>query len=498
MALPDRLIARVASPAVLTSGAVVATGLGVGAASAAAGRLAIVAAGGAFFLVIAARRFALGFGLFVVITFFDRSTGLQAGGLTMVKAMGAALMLVWLFEVASNRRDTPVLFRSHPHYSLVVLFLVSWTVASTLWASDHRLALTSGAGSAFRLAQGVLLLFIVFTAVRERRHVWWLVWAFLAGATFAAAIGLVGVYGVSESVNDSRLSGGFDDPNELAAVLVPAIVLCAFAFAATRGRPIRWLYACLAALFFYSFAQTDSQAGIVALAVALLLAAVFSGRLRPQAVVAVASFLLCATVYYTFVTQPVALQTIGSQNNIAARESLWTVAARTVRDHPVGGVGAGNFVIAEPQYTAQSINLPRADLVVRPELVHNSYLQVLAELGIVGLLAFAAVIGGSLWLGFRAARTFESAGDWELEMLCRGFMIGTIAMLTAYFFATNQYEKQLWLLLAVGPALLSVALRCVPASARSAAARQAASPRPSLAVVPSPPRSSRALDRLRG
>ena len=38
-------------------------------------------------------------------------------------------------------------------------------------------------------------------------------------------------------------------------------------------------------------------------------------------------------------------------------------------------------------------------------------------------------------------------------------MIGTVAMLVAYFFATNQYEKQLWLLLAVGPALLTVAGR---------------------------------------
>ena len=130
----------------------------------------------------------------------------------------------------------------------------------------------------------------------------------------------------------------------------------------------------------YSLAQTDSQAGIVALVVALILTIAFSGRLRPVAVVTVACFLLCSTVYYTFVTQPVALQTIGSESNVGARKSLWTVAWRTVHDHPVGGVGAGNFVVAEPQYAAQSINLPRADLVVRPELVHNSYLQVLAEL----------------------------------------------------------------------------------------------------------------------
>ena len=69
------------------------------------------------------------------------------------------------------------------------------------------------------------------------------------------------------------------------------------------------------------------------------------------------------------------------------------------------------------------------------------------------------MIGGSLWLGIRAVQIFETAGRKECELLSRGLVIGTAAMLTAYFFATNQYEKQLWLLLAVGPALFSVALR---------------------------------------
>ena len=36
-------------------------------------------------------------------------------------------------------------------------------------------------------------------------------------------------------------------------------------------------------------------------------------------------------------------------------------------------------------------------------------------------------------------------------------MIGTAAMLVAYFFATNHYEKQLWLMLGTCLALSSVA-----------------------------------------
>jgi O-antigen ligase len=290
---------------------------------------------------------------------------------------------------------------------------------------------------------------------------------------FAALIGIFGVYGTNDSVNDARLSGGFDDPNELAAVVVAAMVFSGFAFVALRGRASRWLYAAAILVFLFALAQTDSQAGLVALAVGLVLAIVLGGRARAIITVGVLAFALAAVAYYTFVTAPVAIQTISSQDNVGSRETLWSVASQVVRDHPVAGVGAGNFVVVEPKYTFSNIDLPRVDLVVRPELVHNSYLQVLAELGVIGLALFLTVIARSLQLALRAAHVFARGGDDELDMLSRGFLIGTAAMIVAYFFATNQYEKQLWLLLAAGPTLLSVALRAHPSAIQDVRRRAA-------------------------
>jgi hypothetical protein len=64
----------------------------------------------------------------------------------------------------------------------------------------------------------------------------------------------------------------------------------------------------------------------------------------------------------------------------------------------------------------------------------------------------------------RAVRGFERAGEWELEMVTRGAMIGTAAMLAASIFATATYEKQLWLLLALAPALHALSRRSLGAS----------------------------------
>jgi len=165
------------------------------------------------------------------------------------------------------------------------------------------------------------------------------------------------------------------------------------------------------------------------------------------------------TCYYTFVTAPRALTTLTSEENTGARESLWKVGTKMFVDHPIGGVGAGNFVVVERNYTASNINLPRIDQIAKGELVHNSYLQVAAELGTVGLFGFLAILAAALAASLAAARTFSATGDRELELLARGLFLGTLGMLVAYFFATNQYEKQLWLMLGLGPASLAIARR---------------------------------------
>ena len=360
---------------------------------------------------------------------------------------------VWLLRLLDRRSRMRFIFVDHPLVAWSGIGLVGLAAVSMLWATDPAAAFSS----AFRLFQGVLLLVITYSVVSDRQHLWWLMMSFVAGSLFAASLGSFGAYSATAAVNDARLSGGFDDPNELAAVVVPSIVFCAYAFMALGHRRIRWALVPVAGFLGVALLRTDSQAGLVALIMALLLALVFSGDLRRQASAAVACLVVAGTLFYTLVTAPVAFQTILSSDNTSNRESLWAVAASMASDHPALGVGAGNFSIVEPFYIVRSINMPRVDLISEGELVHNSYLQVLAELGIVGLVAFLGVIASTLVVGVRAVRDLERNGDGEGERLARAVVIGTSAMLVAYFFATNHYEKQLWLLLGATVALSSVA-----------------------------------------
>ena len=92
--------------------------------------------------------------------------------------------------------------------------------------------------------------------------------------------------------------------------------------------------------------------------------------------------------YYALVAPPQALGHVTkfSVGSGTGREDLWRVAIQMFKNHPLNGVGTGNFQVVEPRYALRNINLPRVDLVVdTPKVAHNTYLHVLTELGVVGI-----------------------------------------------------------------------------------------------------------------
>jgi hypothetical protein len=82
---------------------------------------------------------------------------------------------------------------------------------------------------------------------------------------------------------------------------------------------------------------------------------------------------------------------------------------------------------------------------------------VLAELGIVGASLFVAIIGFSLLCILKAARIFERLGETALELLSRALLVSLCGVLAADFFISEEFSKQLWLLVGLGPAMLGIA-----------------------------------------
>lgn len=86
------------------------------------------------------------------------------------------------------------------------------------------------------------------------------------------------------------------------------------------------------------------------------------------------------------------------------------VGAEMLRQNPLAGVGADNFGIDFNKYRAAiSANTEDAALVTGnenavPERAHNEYLQIAAELGIVGAIIFTTFLIAVFWLGVKSLK----------------------------------------------------------------------------------------------
>jgi O-antigen ligase len=410
-----------------------------------AGILVLGAVVGLGFVAVAYRDLAAGLALFTFLTFYDTAGATIAPSFTFSKLAGMVLALVWIVRMVTPGNRFPLLFRDRPMLAAVTLCLAGWVVLSTLWVPMFTLGLSE----AFRFMQGIILIFVVYSAIVRQRDIRMLAFAFVGGAMLAALLGLTGP---PPTANGARISGGFDDPNELAAVVVPGMMLAGFAFLAFRSRPERWAFAACVPVLGLALLRADSQGGLVALAVGAVAAAMFGGPARRTIVPVVTALLVMGVISYT-VLRPATSLTEGG----ASREDLWRVALHVSEDHPFTGVGAGGFTQVEPTYAISSLSLVRVDLVSKSYPVHNTYLTVLTDYGLVGLSLFVALICLVFSLGVRAAWAFARAGKRELELLSRGVVVAAVAMMTAYTFISAQYEKQLWLLLAFSAALYTVA-----------------------------------------
>ncbi len=387
---------------------------------------------------------------FTILTFPEHLPGSIGAGATVAKPLGLVLAASWGALVIAKRGALRLLPRDHPAISWTVIAFVGLAAISSVWATD----LGQVQYQLPRLVQVAILLYVVYTAATTPRTFRAIVWAYLAGSVITATYSIAsGSY-----LSSGRLAGLFD-PNIFAAEVLPAIGVSSFLLLTPRRLRTRVLAALVLAVDVVALALTQSRGGFVGLAVALIAAVVLAGRARPRIAVGVVLVVALGVGYYAEYAPAqvkARFSTISAQNT-SGRSDEWRIAARMFEDHPVLGVGLGNYPSVEPRYATRSLNLQFVRFVVQLRLVaHNTYLEVAAELGAAGLATLLALLGFTLVPATRALARFEATGD-DLEFYARGLVVGAVGMLTAYTFMSAQYEKQLWLILGLLAAIPTLA-----------------------------------------
>ncbi len=417
-------------------------------------RLALIVAFGLAYLALTLSSVAVGTCLLAALTILDAQ-----GIVNVAKPAGAVLALSWLLMLATRRSMTRRAFvAERPLLAYGLMTFIAWVGISAVWAESSSQAITSLS----RYLPNALLLPIVFDAVQKRRHVVWLT------ATFAGAAGITAALGIlhppaSEGV--SRVGSTFGDANELGSALVVGLAFAgAIALQRTIRLPLRLAAALAAVLCVLAIFLTLSRGGLLAMSAALLAAVVFSGRWRKRALLAAAVVALGAVAYFSlFASLPARERVTNVSGGGTGRIDLWTVGGRMVAANKLQGVGAGNFPIVSVHYLLQPGVTHRADFIITtPKVAHNTYLQIAAELGLPAAALFVGIVLFCLGSAGAAARRFARADDTRMEIIARSVVVAMVGYLTAIFFISEMYSKLLWMLLALGPALLALSPRAAP------------------------------------
>jgi O-antigen ligase len=388
-------------------------------------------------------------GLFM-FTFLSWLNAVTKGGSAVSGAKAAGLVLFLSWFAARTLRPEPnrqPLSEAHPGVTAGAVVLATWSAISVVWAHSRGVALTS----TYELILDMLLFPIIFFAIRRRDHFLWILAAFVMGALVSAMIGL--------GQSGSRQTGALGDADQEGTLLAVALIMLVGLLAGLpRGSAARRWAAVGVPLLAVGVVNAGSRGGLLALACGLAAGTIVGGRWRSKAVAILLVAAAGTGIYLTTIAPPAASNHLSGTGS-TGRTDLWKVGLRVWESHPVGGAGAGNFSSVSVDYVQEVDNISFGQFIIsqRPKPVHNTYLELLADLGIPGLLAFLAIAAGSVSAALRAARTYEGLGNAGAELMSRCVGMAVIAELAGAFFITATPLKLLWVILALPFPLLAVA-----------------------------------------
>jgi O-antigen ligase len=443
-------------------------------------KYALAGAFGLAFVAVVMVDVTLGLCAFTFLSFLELLLVTEDKSFSFLKVAGFLLMVSWLAHISTRREKSESFVAAHPQFTFILVLFLTWAVLSASWAEVPGRALDTSS----RYFQNMILFLIVYTAVRERKHAVWLAWAWLAGATFATVPAMLNPPTYEDDLT-VRISGTIGDPNELAALLVAGTVFAGVLAVITKEAALRVAAGAAVVLFLGGIFYTVSRGGLVALFVALIAACLLAGRWRGRTLVVVALGMAAVVIYFASFAGLDARDRVTTVEGGSGRADIWKVGWRMFEAEPIHGIGSGNFPISSIHYLIQPGVIERDEFIIStPKVAHNTYLQILAELGLVGITLFLTIIGFSISCALRAARWFGRNGDTQMELVARGMIVALVGILTADFFISEQFGKHLWLLLGLGPALYGMARRSYPERATAVEPEQAPPPPVPMRPVP--------------
>lgn len=379
-------------------------------------------------------------------------------GIVFTDLILALMIFVYIFSLVVSKKGRENFINGIIDFltdklSISIAILLVIMLLSTIYAVDKKLALSESA----RFITYIFMYFIIKYEFNKKKQIKILLRCYIFISFVLSCIGIVQHFtgfGLTEKFLKTsafgtgiRIASTLFNPNAYGAYLIliifPVIMLCIY----EKNKNKKIVYLFLTILFLTNLIMTFSRNAFLGFGLGLLvLGLIYSIKLI---------FALGGFSFLMFFI-PSVFQRVKDVTSLTQNESrikLWKTAIKMIQEHPILGVGNGNFVTRYNEYVKKYKELKYQEYQNYPG--HNSYLKVQSELGIIGIVSFLGIVTITL---FRVKKLYSTTTDKFFKPFYMGIMASMVAFLFMNFsdnlFFVPKATTYFWFLLATVEALL--------------------------------------------
>ncbi len=381
---------------------------------------------------------------------FERIPSIDIAGTTI---RISSLVLLGFLAVGIPYLTTRREFRTRTKldWAVITLFIL-YSLTSLVAISFHRSLVVM---AFFGL---VLIGYLIVSLINSARVYTQIINMLIITATISAVFGLYQFFGdafglsttltgllpryTSQVFGFARIQSFGVEPLYYANFLLLPIFLLVSRVTGGLARKIDWG---ILGLLLITFILTLSRGAYIALLVGLIVVAtvgLVKKLIKKELVVRLIMLIVFSGVIsgiaVTAVSGRTGLRTFGNQASIkespvpgstTSRLDHYRQAFRIFSEHPLLGVGAGNY--------DEASQLPNTPLDKGRQIVNNQYLETLAEAGMVGFAGLLLVLGVALYTLWKLINEKRS-------LLALGLLGGLVGIIIQYNFFSTIYILYIW------------------------------------------------------
>jgi len=335
----------------------------------------------------------------------------------------AAILALLLFILSKKERNAS--FVSNKINVFFILFMAMQVISSSqIWLRESLETFN------FWLKIGIVYFLIINSVTDERKVKWILV-------SIIAAISYLGYYSIEKFIVSYapgvRASGfgWYENPNDLAIILVSVIPFVMLMFNLSDSGFIRLLFLLTAGIFSFIILFTGSRNGLLGLAIVGILSIKTSdkikGVLKPLFTIILIFFMASIGIKGVLSRQD-AVSGLRGDDSAESRIIQWKAGWRMLLSNPLFGVAPGQFRENAADYGG-----------IRGLDPHNTFVQVYSETGVLGGLFFTFFSFFSFWGAVKIIKQSREKSKDHRMIILRFLCISLIGFWVCAFFS-NRYQ----------------------------------------------------------